>query len=306
MNRVILKRLFSSTPVLRSSHGQVRQTTLLDIYQLYHSKTPITTITAHDYISASMAEKSSVDVVLIGDSLAMTALGYPSTLEISFEEFYYQLKAVTRGIHSKFLICDLPYGSYESSVEKCIESSTKLMKLGKIQSIKLEGAFEYENHIKRLVEIGIPITGHIGLQPQKFNSFGGFKVQGSNVEDLVQIYKQALFLQKLGVSFLVLECIPTRIAQFITSKLSIPTIGIGAGNLTSGQVLVHSDTLGMLETDKSLKFVKPLAQFHQTGVEALNLYDKEVKESSYPERKYSYGIKDEVYAEFLKAAEHIK
>lgn len=305
MFRPSIRRLFSSSHGLRSSHSpELRQSSLSDIYTLYNSKIPISCITAHDYITAQIADKSNVDVVLIGDSLAMVALGYPSTLELSFEEFYYQLKAVTRGISSKFLICDLPHGSYESSVEKCVESSIKLMKLGKIQSIKLEGAFEYESHIKRLVDVGIPITGHIGLQPQKFNSLGGFKVQGSNIEDAVNIYKQALFLQKLGVSLLVLECIPIRIANFITSKLKIPTIGIGAGNGTSGQVLVQADTLGMLD-GKKLKFVKPLLNFHDIGLNSLNLYDEEVKSKVYPERKYSYGMKDDVYEEFIKATDGI-
>ncbi|ODV96542.1 hypothetical protein PACTADRAFT_39869 [Pachysolen tannophilus NRRL Y-2460] len=291
-----------------SSHSQrVGQTTLSEIYNLYQNKVPLTCITAHDYITAKIADNASnIDMILIGDSLSMVSLGYNSTLEISFEEFYYLSKAVTRGVSKKFLICDLPYGSFESSTAQCIDNSIKLMKLGKIQSIKIEGSYEYEKEIKRLIDIGIPVTGHIGLKPQRFSKTSGFKVQGQALKDALEIYKEACFLNRLGVSLLVLECIPSKLAKFITENISVPTIGIGAGNSTSGQVLVQGDLLGCSESERIPKFLKQYENFYGKGLEALNKYGNEVKNREYPEKKHEYGIKDEVFQEFVKAAKDIK
>ncbi|GME78061.1 unnamed protein product [Ambrosiozyma monospora] len=234
------------TPILRhySAQTTIRQQTLADINKLYKSKTPISVVTAHDYITGRLAEESKADIALIGDSLAMVSKGYPSTLEIPFDDYYYACLSVLRGISSKFVIADLPYGSFESSLDKCVESAMKLMKLGKIGSLKIEGSYEFTREISRLVQLGIPVTGHIGLQPQKFNALGGYKVQGKTSTDAIEIYKQALFLQDIGCSMLLLECIPYKLGKFLTDSLRIPTIGIGAGQGTSAQVLVMSDLLG--------------------------------------------------------------
>ncbi|GME89141.1 unnamed protein product [[Candida] boidinii] len=192
ISSILSKRFYSSNgespyPTSSTSTGTAkstnkitipRQKTLHDIYKMYNKKEPISVITAHDYITGKFANDSDkIDIVLIGDSLSMVTMGYPNTLEMTFEEFYYSSKYILRGIDSKFIIIDLPFGYFENNLSKCIETSLKLMKLGKINSIKLEGSFEYKDEIKRLIDIGIPVTGHIGLKPQRFNSLGGFKVQ---------------------------------------------------------------------------------------------------------------------------------
>jgi 3-methyl-2-oxobutanoate hydroxymethyltransferase len=289
-----------------STHIIPRQSTLSDIQKLYNSKTPISVITAHDYITAKIADNTpNIDIVLVGDSLSMVSKGNPSTLELEFDDFYYSTKSVINGINNKFLIVDLPFGSFESSIENCISSAIKLMKLGKIGSIKIEGCYEITDRIKTLTNFGIPITGHIGLQPQKFNLLGGFKYQGKSALNALEIYKQALHLQSIGCKLLVLECIPEKLSQFITNSLKIPTIGIGAGNKTSGQVLVMSDALGMLN-NKNPKFVKQYLDIYNQSINALNQYGNDVKSIKFPDSiKNTYSINDEEFQEFINLTKSI-
>ncbi|OWB56728.1 hypothetical protein B5S28_g2641 [[Candida] boidinii] len=320
ISSILSKRFYSSNgespyPTSSTSTGTAkstnkitipRQKTLHDIYKMYNKKEPISVITAHDYITGKFANDSDkIDIVLIGDSLSMVTMGYPNTLEMTFEEFYYSSKYILRGIDSKFIIIDLPFGYFENNLSKCIETSLKLMKLGKINSIKLEGSFEYKDEIKRLIDIGIPVTGHIGLKPQRFNSLGGFKVQGKDSYSALKIYEEALFLQELGISLLVLECVPDKIAKYITNKLNIPTIGIGAGNGTSGQVLVQGDLLGMMN-GKNAKFVKRYSDFYELGLNSINKYGEEVKFGKFPiNGEQSYPIKDEEFENFIKLADKL-
>ncbi|AWU77511.1 3-methyl-2-oxobutanoate hydroxymethyltransferase [Pichia kudriavzevii] len=284
-----------------STHSVVRQSTLSDMYKLYAKNQPISVITAHDFITGRIADAAaSVDAVLVGDSLAMVAKGHPSTLELDLDDFYHSTKSVVRGIDSKFIIADIPFGSFESSTEKCVETAIKLMKIGKIGSIKIEGSYELTDRIKTLTSFGIPVTGHLGLTPQRFNALGGFKAQGKSAENALDIYRQALHLQEIGCKMLVLECIPEKLAQFITEHLRIPTIGIGAGNKTSGQVLVMADALGMLDA-KNAKFVKQYMNFHQLAVDSLNTFGNEVKSQTFPETvKHTYPMKEEEFTEFLE------
>ncbi|GMM48737.1 3-methyl-2-oxobutanoate hydroxymethyltransferase [Pichia kluyveri] len=287
-----------------STHPPKRQSSLSDIYKLYKNKTPITVITAHDYITGKIADKSSkIDAILVGDSLAMVAKGHPSTLELEFDDFYYSTKSVIRSINEKFLIVDLPFGSFESSINQCIDSAIKLMKLGKIGSIKLEGSYELTDRIKTLNNFGIPVTGHIGLQPQKFNLTGGFKAQGRNSIQALEIFKQALHLQEIGCKLIVLECIPEKLSHYITENLNIPTIGIGAGNKTSGQVLVMSDALGMLD-NKLPKFVNPYLNIHNLSIDALNNFGNDVKNLNFPvSSTHTYPMNDEEFEKFQKLAQ---
>ncbi|ODV86680.1 hypothetical protein CANARDRAFT_6256 [[Candida] arabinofermentans NRRL YB-2248] len=305
-----LRREYSSYPGPASTTNQpkpLKQSTLSTIYDLYQSKTPITFITAHDYITAKLADASpNIDVVLIGDSLAMVSKGYPTTLEIPFEEYYYACSSVLRGVNNKFVVADLPFGSFETGLQDCLKSAMKLMKLGKIGALKIEGAFEYSAEIQRLVSIGIPVMGHIGLQPQKFNAMGGFKVQGKTANDALDVYKEALELQKLGCSMILLECVPQKLARFITENVNIPTIGIGAGNGTSGQVLVQSDLLGMLD-NKPAKFVKQYMNFYEEGLMALNQYGADVKNSEYPVNTvHDFKMKTDEFNEFAERAKLLK
>lgn len=295
----LLKRAYSTHPVIG------RQNTLHDLYKLYHSNQKISVITAHDYITGKIADSTSgVDVILVGDSLAMVAKGHASTLELEFEDFYYSTKSVVRSVNSKFLIADLPFGSFETSTEKCLESAIKLMKLGKIGSIKVEGSYEMTDRIKALSDFGIPVTGHIGLQPQRFNAYGGYKAQGRNSSDALDIFKQALHLQRIGCKLLVLECIPERLSEYITDHLDIPTIGIGAGNKTSGQVLVMADALGMND-NRLAKFVKPYLNFHSLATQSLEHYSNDVKSKVFPESKtHTYKMDDSEFSEFEKLAKN--
>lgn len=297
MFKKTIKRLYSSHPTPKP----IRQKSLYDLYKLYHNSEPITVVTAHDFITGKFADKTpGIDAVLVGDSLAMTAKGYLSTLELEFDDFYYATKSVVRSINEKFIIVDLPFGSFESSVAKCTESAIKLMKLGKIGSIKVEGSYEMTDKIITLSNAGIPVTGHIGLQPQKFNMFGGFKVQGKSSSNALEIYKQALHLQQIGCKLLVLECIPEKLADFITKNLQIPTIGIGASNKTSGQVLVMADVLGMSD-NKNAKFVKSYLNTYDLSTDALSKYSSDVKARNFPESvKHTYAMDDDAFNEFVE------
>lgn len=280
--------------------SEVRQKTLGDIHKVYKAGDRLSVITAHDFITAAVADASDVDMVLIGDSLAMTSKGYESTLQIPFDEFFYSCQSVVRGIHDKFIIADMPFGSVESSDSKCIESAVKLMSIGGIGSVKIEGGIEMVPRIRKLCELGIPVTGHIGLQPQKFNAFGGYKVQGRNADNAAKIYEDAMALQDAGCCMIVIECVPERVASYITSKLDIPTIGIGSGSGTSAQVLVFSDLLGMIDT-KAGKFVQQYMSFHKDAVGALNRYDADVKAQSFPvSGKHTFKISEEEYEHFLQ------
>ncbi|KAG7877815.1 hypothetical protein KL925_000851 [Ogataea polymorpha] len=279
-----------------SSHVAVRQKTLTDIKKLYNAKEPLAVITAHDYITGRIADSSEkLDIILIGDSLAMVSKGYASTLEIPFDDYYYACKSVLRGVNQKFVIADLPFGSFEASVSQCVESAVKLMKLGKIGSLKVEGGFEHGEQIKRLIEIGIPVTGHIGLKPQQFNAVGGYRVQGRKAQDAANIIKEAEYLRDIGCSMLLLECIPHKVAQYLTEKLDIPTIGIGSGPGTSAQVLVQADLLGMLDSPTA-KFVQKYMDFHSEAVNAIEHYVEDVKSGTFPNvETHSYPIKEEEF-----------
>ncbi|KAK6461964.1 ketopantoate hydroxymethyltransferase [Scheffersomyces coipomensis] len=303
-------RSFSSNTVLRSSYHAVTRKTLADIGQLYESSQPITMVTAHDFITSRMVDQAQVDINLIGDSLANTTLGLQDTNELEFEEFLYHVKSVQRGNQSSLLIADLPFGSYEQSPEQAIDSAVKLIKYAKIQGVKLEGGDEYTlPTIKRLVTIGIPVMGHVGLTPQKHNSLGGYRLQGNSVKSALQIYQECLDIEKAGAFAIVLECMPNKLAEYITNNISIPTIGIGAGPSTSGQVLVISDMLGMKDPSENhvAKFVKSYENFFTKGVEAISLYHKEVKQAQFPvAEEHGYKIKRDVFEEFKKSAEQLK
>ncbi|ODQ47970.1 hypothetical protein PICMEDRAFT_71973 [Pichia membranifaciens NRRL Y-2026] len=295
-------RRYSSYPASKT----IRQNSLQDLYKLHKNKEPITVITAHDYITGRFAEASpGIDAILVGDSLSMVAKGHPSTLELDFDDFYHSTASVLRAVREKFVIVDMPFGSFEESVEQCTRSAVKLMKLGKVGSVKIEGSYEMTDRIRSLTNAGIPVTGHIGLQPQKFNMLGGFKAQGRNALGALDIYKQALHLQKIGCKMLLFECIPEKVAAFITDRVDVPTIGIGAGNSTSGQVLVMADALGMSDGKKA-KFVKSYLDINSLAVDALTRYSADVKSKSFPNSElHTYPMKDEEFDEFERMAKDL-
>lgn len=295
ISTLITRRFLShSYRAFLSFKHEITRNTIGDINQLYLNQKPISMVTSHDFITAKFSEKAQIDINLIGDSLAMVALGYPDTNEISFEEFLYHVKSVSRGNNKSLLIADLPFGSYEISGDQALKTCINMIKLGKVQGIKLEGGAEIVPTVSRIVNAGIPVMGHVGLTPQRHNSLSGFKLQGNTVDGAIKIIKDCLELQKAGVFSIVLECIPNKLAQLITEKLSIPTIGIGAGPSCSGHVMVMADLLGMNGPKDSVKskFVKEYANLYDTSVDALLTYKQELESGQYPDPDiHGYKIK---------------
>lgn len=301
-----LSRRFSTFSFVKSSYNNVPRKTLGDIRQLYDLGEPISMVTSHDFITSQFLDHAKVDINLIGDSLANTTLGYDDTNELTLDEFIYHVKSVQRGNSHSLLIADLPFGSFESSVEQATQTAIKLIQKGKIQGVKIEGGDdEIIPTIKKLVSIGIPVMGHVGLTPQKHNALGGYKLQGRTVDDSVRILEECIKLQDAGVFSIVLECIPNKLSQYITERLSIPTIGIGAGPHTSGQVLVISDLLGMRGPHVP-KFVKQYGDFLQQAVNGIKKYQEDVKSRAFPNADtHGFKMKKEVLDKFREKAKDL-
>jgi len=253
----------------------------------------ISMLTCYDYTTACLMEAAGVDTVLIGDSLGMTMLGYDDTLPVTMEDMIHHTRAVSRGLKNTFLIADMPFLSYQASIYDAVMNAGRLMKEGHAQAVKLEGGAKVCEQIEAITKADIPVVAHLGLTPQSVNAFGGFKVQGKNEAQAKQILEDALAVEKAGAFMVVLECIPEKLATLITKRLTIPTIGIGAGAGCDGQVLVYQDMLGMFEGIKP-KFVKQFAQIGKEMKDAFSAYDKAVKGGSYPAKEHSFGIDDEV------------
>lgn len=293
-------RLFSTNSVHLSAQRVTKRTSINDLRQLYKENQKISVLTAHDYISGKFANDAGVDVILVGDSLAMVALGYEDTNEIPFDEFLYHCRAVSRGVDRSFIVADLPFGSYESSISKAVESSVALISKGRANAVKIEGGVEIAPTISQLTKLGIPVMAHIGLTPQRANALSGFKVQGNTAESAISIYEDALKVQEAGAFSVVLEAVPAKIGKFLTNQLNIPTIGIGAGPDTSGQVLVQADALDLNGSDRGPKFLKKYLNGYELSVNAIKQYITDVKTQEFPEiGPHTYKIKDEIYEEFL-------
>jgi len=248
----------------------------------------ISMITAYDYPSARFVDKAGIEIILVGDSLAMTVMGLDSTVPVTMEEMIHHTKAVVRGVENAMVIGDLPFGSYNQSKEQAIANATRLMKEGGCDAVKLEGGVEMAEITKAIVDAGIPVMGHIGLTPQTISKLGGFKVQGKGAQEAEKLLKSAVALQEAGIFSIVLECVPEEVGRLVTEKLSIPTIGIGGGRYCDGQVLVFHDTLGLFE--KFLpKFVKRYRNLGEEIVKALEEYKQEVKEEKFPGPEHVFG-----------------
>ncbi len=241
---------------------------------------PITALTAWDYTIAQILDEANLDLLLVGDSLAMPILGYPTTLPITLEAMIHHTQAVKRGVKNAFIVMDLPFLSYQESIPQAMRSAGLALKEGGAHGVKLEGGYpEMANTISKLVQAGIPVMGHIGLTPQSVNQLG-FKQQGQTEADRDKIFNEAIALQDAGVFSIVLEHIPTDLAQKITQTLEIPTIGIGAGPHCDGQVLVTSDVLG-LGTWKP-PFAKAYTNLRETITQAVTTYRDEVRSGTFP------------------------
>lgn len=247
----------------------------------------ISVITAYDAWSARIVARSNVDAILVGDSAAMVMHGHPTTLEATVAQMAVHTRAVARAAAGKFVIADLPFLSFRRGIAAAVEAVGALV-VGGAQAVKLEGVDGHEDVIRHIIGSGVPVMGHIGLTPQSFHQVGGFRTQGRTEEDAARLVRQARILQSLGCFAIVLECIPMKVACRITSALAIPTIGIGAGPSTDGQVLVLHDLLG-LGTDQTPRFVRRYLDGACLLTKALNEYDQDVKSAGFPGPDESYS-----------------
>ena len=253
----------------------------------------ITMLTCYDYSTAKLMDEVGINTILVGDSLGMTVLGYEDTLSVTMEDMIHHCAAVTRGAKNALVIGDMPFMSYQVSIEQAVMNAGRLMKEGRVQMVKLEGGAAVCPQIEAIVKASIPVCAHIGLTPQSINAFGGFKIQGKSLEAAKQLVEDAKAIEDAGASMVVLEGIPAKLAQVITDTINIPTIGIGAGVGCDGQVLVYQDMLGMF-TDFKPKFVKVFADTGNYMKNAFTSYINEVKDGSFPAEENTYKIDDDV------------
>jgi 3-methyl-2-oxobutanoate hydroxymethyltransferase len=253
----------------------------------------ITMLTAYDYSMAKLVEEAGIDAILVGDSLGMVVQGYNSTLEVTIDDMIYHTKAVDRGTSRAMIVADMPFLSYHINIEETVRNAGKLIQQGRAQAVKMEGGIEIIDKVKAVISAQIPVMGHIGLTPQSINVFGGFKVQGKKEEEAKKIIEDAIALDKAGVFAIVLEGIPEKLAEIVTNKVSVPTIGIGAGKHCDGQILVVNDMLGMY-SDFTPKFVKKYAKLNDGIIEAIKNYIKEVKEESFPKKEHTFTIDESI------------
>jgi 3-methyl-2-oxobutanoate hydroxymethyltransferase len=260
------------------------------LWRKKEKKEKIVVLTAYDYPTAQIIDQAGVDIILVGDSLGMVVLGYPDTLPVTMEEMLHHTKAVTRAVKQALVVADMPYLSYHFSPEVGVANAARFIKEARADAVKIEGATPARlKLISFLQEAEIPVMGHVGLTPQSIRQLGEYRVQGKNISQAKRILQEALELERAGVFALVLESIPRELAQIITQKLSIPTIGIGAGPDCDGQVLVLHDMLG-LTANISPKFVKKYLDGQHLFRQAIEQYVREVKDSQYPDENHSYHL----------------
>ena len=253
----------------------------------------ISMITCYDYSTAKIMEEAGVNTILVGDSLGNVMLGYEDTLQVTMEDMIHHCAAVSRAVKDTFVVCDMPFMSYQADVSDAVRNAGRLVQEGRANMVKLEGGVEVCPQIEAIVKASIPVCAHIGLTTQSINAFGGYKVQGKTEAAAKKLIEDAFAVEKAGASMVVLEGVPAKLAKMVTEKLSIPTIGIGAGKDTDGQVLVMQDMLGMFK-DFVPKFVKQFANMGDVMKEAFESYIKEVNDGTFPGEEHTYDIDDDI------------
>ena len=266
-----------------------KKVTISNLMAKKESGEKITMITAYDYPTAKMVDQAGIDTILVGDSLGMVVLGYDSTVPVTMDEMLHHSKAVMRAIQYAFVIGDMPFMSYQISIEKAVENAGRFIKEGSCDAVKLEGGSEVAPVVKAIVGAGIPVCAHIGLTPQTATKLGGFKVQGKDAESARDLINSAKDLENARAFMIVMECIPDIIASRITEEINIPTIGIGAGKDCDGQVLVYHDTVGLFDRFTP-KFVKQYIKLGPMIVDALKDYKKEVEEGTFPGKEHIFKM----------------
>jgi 3-methyl-2-oxobutanoate hydroxymethyltransferase len=278
--------------------GDKRLTTLA-LKEMKQKKEKIAMITAYDYPTAQLVDEAGSETILVGDSLGMVVLGYKDTLSVTLDDMIHHGKAVVRGSERAFVIIDMPFLTYEISAEEALRNAGRVIQQTGAQGVKVEGGTEIAAAVKSITEAGIPVVGHLGLTPQSVGQLGGFKVQGKTPAVARKIIEDALALEEAGAFMVVLECIPWQLAEIVTEKVSIPTIGIGAGKYCDGQVLVFHDVMG-LYTGRRPKFVKQYAPARETMLKGVSGYISELKDGSFPAEQHSYTMSEETLAEVRK------
>ena len=276
-----------------------KKVTTLTLRQKKARREPITMLTAYDYPTALSMDAAGVDAILVGDSLGMVVLGYANTLPVTMEEMLHHCRAVARGAKSALLIGDMPFMSYQADVNEAVRNAGRFLQQAGMEAVKLEGGRERADAVRAIVGAGIPVMGHLGLTPQSVNQLGGFRPQGRNASAAQRLLEDALLLEEAGCFSLVLESVPARLAEFVSQKISIPTIGIGAGAGCDGQVLVTHDLLGLFDRFTP-KFVKKYADFHGEMQRAFGEYLAEVQSRQFPAVEHSVEMSDEEWESFLK------
>ena len=272
------------------------RTTVRHFQKQKETGTPITMITAYDATSAQIVERAGIQTILVGDSLGMVIQGHENTVPVTLENIIYHTRMVIRGTEKAFVISDMPFGSYNVSPQQAIENAVRCLKEGGAQSVKLEGGVRMAKIIKKLASNGIPVLAHIGLTPQSVYSLGGWRVQGKTREGAKLLIEDAMAIQEAGAYAVVLELVPSELAKLISERLTIPTIGIGAGPYCDGQVQVFHDVLGLIE-DFVPKHAKQYSQISMTMREALTRYAAEVEAHEFPTEQNAPGIDEDVLQE---------
>ena len=270
----------------------MKKNSVLTFKKAKEEGTKLTMLTAYDYTTAKLIDEAGVNCILIGDSLGNVMLGYEDTLSVTVDDMIHHCAAVARAAKNALVLCDMPFMSYEVSVEEALKNAGRIMKEGRANAVKLEGGAEYAPQIRAMVNAGIPVCGHLGLTPQSVNVFGGNKVQGKSLEAAKKLMSDAKALEEAGAFAVVLECVPAALAAEVTKELNIPTIGIGAGAQCDGQVLVYQDMLAM--SGFCAKFCKQYAQIGQIMSEAFKNYIKEVQDGVFPAEENTFSIDKDI------------
>ena len=278
-----------------------RRVTTRDITAMKARGEKIPMLTAYDYTTARLADEAGVPVILVGDSLGMVVLGYDSTIPVTMEDMLHHIRAVARGARRPLIVGDLPFMSYQASTSQALHNAGRMLQEGNAQAVKLEGGGTVAETVRRIVDCGIPVMGHIGLTPQSVNKFGGYRVQGKGKEEAAQLIKDAVALEQAGAFAVVLELVPTPLSATITQRLTIPTIGIGAGPHCDGQVQVLHDMLG-LYTDFVPKHTRQYARLAETISGAFKQYIADVRNGTFPAEQESFGMMESTLEELEPAS----
>ncbi|MGC1377281.1 MAG: 3-methyl-2-oxobutanoate hydroxymethyltransferase [Anaerolineales bacterium] len=290
----------STTTVFPTTTATRKKVTTLALRQKKERGEPITMLTAYDYPTALTMDEAGMDVILVGDSLGMVVLGYENTLPVTMEDMLHHCRAVARGAKSAMLIGDMPFMSYQASIDEAVRNAGRFLQNGGMDAVKLEGGHERVSAVQAIVAAGIPVMGHLGLTPQSVHQLGGFRPQGKSALAAKRLLEDALLLEDSGCFGIVLESVPARLGALISKKLTIPTIGIGAGAGCDGQVLVTHDLLGLFERFTP-KFVKRYADLHSEMQHAFAEYIADVQARTFPGAEHTVEMKDDEWTELLNS-----